>query len=373
MSSARRLPTNCPPNAIVFEGVAIPFFLESGKGWRIRKRSLHLSVDYSTGILERAPARRRALEWLEEQKNGKVKLSTDHLEDLVKAYLAMPRRASNTTAHNNITHLRAICRLALGRELRAVHVHEVRPTLWQEFMRKKCGGVLDLSTRRRNHISINTAVRSAASIFKTTLRPAYRRAGFHVPDDATEIEWLQELKRPPVEFDESDLLEAWKALPRGPLWAALGLARFAGLRKEEINACMGHWLVNRKGRWGVVVCDRPEEGFLCKTGLPRFSVVINADLLEYFKTVPAHQYVVPLPPGERDAWFKGSPQAWLRHYLGPRSAVAMPLHRLRGLYVDAVKALAETRLQEEAIKEASLAAGHTETTTTKQHYLSTPA
>jgi hypothetical protein len=372
MTIARRLPTDCPQD-LLFEGVSIPFFFEAGKGWRLRKRSIHLSVDYSTGILARAPARKAALKWLEEQREGKVKLSTTNLESLVQFYLTMPRRASNSTAHNNITHLRAICRMALGRELKSIHVHEVRPSLWQEFQRKKCGGVLDLSTRRRNHVSINTAVRSAASIFKATLRPAFRRAGFHVPDDATEIEWLQELKRPPVEFDETKLLEAWAALPRGPLWMALGLARFAGLRKEEINACCGGWLAERRGRWGIVVCDRPDEGFLCKTGEPRFSVILNAEVLKAMKKCKKDDYVVDLDPSERDFWFRGTPQTWLRTYLGPRSAVAMPLHRLRGLYVDAVKALAETRLQEEAIKEASLAAGHTGTATTKAHYLSTPA
>ena len=154
---------------------------------------------------------------------------------------------------------------------------------------------------------------------------------------------------------------------------ALGLARFAGLRKEEINACCGGWLAERRGRWGIVVCDRPDEGFLCKTGEPRFSVILNAEVLNAMKKCKKEDYVVDLDPSERDFWFRGTPQTWLRTYLGPRSAVAMPLHRLRGLYVDAVKALAETRLQEEAIKEASLAAGHTGTATTKAHYLSTPA
>lgn len=370
MTPARRLTTNCPPDALVFEGVRVPFFFEAGKGWRIRKRSLHFAVDYSTGIIDRAKARKRALAFLEEQRNGAaVKLSTSTLEDLVQCYLSMPRRASNVTANYNITQLRAICRTVLRRELKSIRVHEVRPDLWSRFMTIKCGGTLDLASRQLGNATINTAVRSAASIFKQTLRPGYRRAGFTIADDATEIEWLQELRRPPADLDETPLLQAWAQLPREALWWALGLARFVGLRKEEINACRGGWLEKRRGRWGLAVEDRPEEGFQCKTGVARFSVVLNAELLAALQALAPDELAVRLDSA-RDQWFKMVPQAWLRLYLGDRESVKKPLHRLRGLYLDEVRASAETRLQQAAVAEAAAAAGHTSTATTLAHYLS---
>lgn len=373
MTIARRLPTvaHDVPRAdyVLFEGVRIPFFFEHGKGWRIRKRSLHLSVDYSTGIIAAAPARKAALEWLAKQKNGAVKLTTQTLELLVACYLAMPRRASNTTAQESITFLRAVCRTVWDRELKSIRVHEVGPKLWQEYMRIRCGGELNLATRRQEHVTINSAVRKASMIFKKTLHPAYQREGFHIPADVTQIEWLQELKRPPKALPEQDLLKAWADLPRGPLWMAVGLARFAGLRKEEINACRGSWLEKRGERWGLVVCDRPDEGFWCKTGWPRFSVILHPEVLAALQAAGAEDYVVELK-GSRDQWFKGVPQAWLRAYLGERKDVSMPLHRLRGLYLDAVRASAEARLQHAAIEEARDAAGHTSSETTLKHYLS---
>lgn len=375
MRNARRLPTDCPPDCLVFEGVRIPFFLEPGKGWRIRKRSVHLTVDFSTGIVARAPAIKRAREWLDDWRAGREvrRGAWRSVADLLEMYLRMPRRASDATAHYNVTQFKAIVRLVFGKEPDRVRDTDLGPEMWLRFQAGKLGVErVDFSKRAANHVSINTAVRSAASVVKKNLWPAYERAGFRLAPDLLSIEWLQELRKPKREVSEVELLKAWRALPHGALWMAVGLARFAGLRKEEVAACRGSWLEQQRGRWGVVVCDRPEEGFLCKTGEPRFSVLLNGEILDALRSMEsAADLAVALPLGQsRERWFRQVPQDWLRLYLGDRDAVKKPMHRLRGLYLDEVRALAETRLQEAAIAEAQEAAGHTSAEVTKRHYLS---
>ncbi len=382
MLSARQLPTTDRDpahgdrtwgpgaNSVLFEGLRIPFFLEPGKGWRIRSRSVRFPVDYSTGIFDRAKAKRAALAFLEEKRAGGTRLTARSLEDLVACYLALPRRTADRTALYNITQLRAVCRVALRKELKSVRVHEVRPELWQRYMAARLGGRLDFSARNALNVTLNTAVRAAASIFKQTLRAAYARAGFEIPADATTIEWLQELRRPRRDFDESGWLRAWEALPWGPLKMALGLARWAGLRRNEIQGCRAHWLEHHRGRWGIVVCDRPEEGFFCKTGEPRFSVLLSGPIIEKLQAIPPDDWAVDLP-GTRSRWFARVPQQWLREWIGGRDVAMKPLHKLRAWYLDEVMASAERRLQEEALAEAAAAGGHTSTRTTRQHYLKT--
>lgn len=119
-------------------------------------------------------------------------------------------------------------------------------------------------------------LRMACSIFIDRLRPGYEEHGVILPPDCTRVGWLPVLKSGPKEAKSADLVEAWGSLvtnsrtdfrsanataevlhPKGrgtvcqlagktdasrddiALWFAIGLARFAGLRRGEIEACRG--------------------------------------------------------------------------------------------------------------------------------------
>lgn len=181
---------------------------------------------------------------------------------------------------------------------------------------------------------------------------------------------------PPSVVDDAELLKAWAALKETDhsLWLVIGLARFAGLRREEITHCRGGWIEEQNGVVSIALRDRPEEKWWTKTGKPYRAQVINAELAEWLIAVrdfePLDKLVVPDPASgfDRGRWFERAPQQWL-HDNGVASL--KPLHRLRGLYADHIARLTSDAVTARlaAVRAAQQNLGHTSSETTEKHYL----
>lgn len=339
-------------------------------GWRIRSRARGDEFDWFFPACSAAKARSLALERFEgEAVTLRPPSSTATLEDVASAYLEMPKKAGEASAYNNVTRLRSVVRLALGKELGRVFVTEAGPKLWNAYMAAKQGGKLDLAKRRLENAAINAAVRGAASMFIPRLRPGYRERGIAIPDDATVIQWLPTMKLPKPQAADVAMIEAWREMPRDALFWAVGLARFAGLRQQEASGCQRDWIIEDRGGIFVEMRDRPEQGWLSKTGEIYRARIINPAFAAELLVMPPG-LIVHTPPGmSRLHWFRFYPQEWLKPFTG---AARMPLHRLRGLYADDVKRITEDAVAAHlaGVKAASEALGHTSTATTERSYLS---
>lgn len=326
------------------------------------------AVDYRTGTHNLTEAKRRAKEWLSKAVVTHSRRGGGSLETLTEIYLQTPKRTKEHVARSNASRLRSICRAVLGRELDNVTCREVTPELWRRYQQialDRAGRRFDLATRYRENIAINSAVRAACCLFLPALRRAYQAAGLDVRPDAAEHATLPTPYVPPAVADDAALLAAWQKLTDRRLWLAIGLARFAGLRRDEIaNARVG-WIEGD----AITLRDRPEENFWTKTGKPYRAQIINADLLEYLTALTNRDsFIVPDPPCARAKWFIATPQAWLRRH---GFAHRQPLHRLRGLYADDVARITADAVTARlaAVRAAQAALGHTTPAVTEKHYL----
>jgi len=322
-------------------------------------------------------AKERALQWLQEHEGvSEPKKGGGNLDALTQLYLSAPKTAADRAAKVNVYRLRTICRKSLGRELDAVTAREVGPDLWVAYQRAcitDLGGKLDYATRRRENITINSAIRLARSIFIPPLIRIYEKAGFSFRSDCNEtVMRLPEPEITPAKIDDTSMLTAWAKLRKADiaLWLVVGIARFAGLRRDEIKACRAGWLEGGD----IVLRDRPEEGFQTKTGKSWRAPVINPELRAYLEdfaaTNPPDTPVVPDPKMQMRAWwFERVPQDWLKKH---GIIDQKPLHRLRKLYADHQRELMHELLDREAkgVKAAQDALGHTTPATTKRSYLS---
>ena len=133
--------------------------------------------------------------------------------------------------------------------------------------------------------------------------------GLGVNADAARSTLLPEPWLPPPAVDEAALLSAWRELQSGsPLWLALGLARFAGLRRDEISAMQRGWIVQRGSTVLVELRDRPEDGWWTKTGKPYLAPVIDGDLAAALIAAPPGAIIQTPPDITRDVWFLRTPQ-----------------------------------------------------------------
>lgn len=360
-------------------------------GWRIRSRRIGNEIDWQFPACGIGTAKELALARFQSTAPVLVKADAT-LQDVVDSYLKMPKRSGAKASYNNTTRLAAIVRLALGKELNRVFATEVGPTLWAAFMAAKLpDGKLDLSTRRAGNAAINSAVCSAVAIFTKKLRPKYLEQGIEIPEDASMVEWLPEMKLPKPPADDTAMQKAWKALRsskvspatdtetqknerdhKRAMYDTIGLARFAGLRKTEIAHCQRHWIIVKNGSAYIDVRDRPEEGYLHKTGESYKAIIIHPAFASELLMRPKG-LIVRMPPRirSREEWFERKPQAWVKPFTGKAKK---PLHRLRSLYAEDVKTLTENAMaaSQAGIKAASEALGHTSTRTTTESYLSKP-
>lgn len=345
------------------------------QGWRLRSRAKMRGVDFRTGTHNLPEAKRRAKEWLNKAVVMHSRRGGGSLEALIEIYLATPKRAKAHVARSNVSRLRSICRAVLQRELDAITCREVSPELWQRYQRialERAGRKFNFATRYRENIAINSAIRAACSLFLPALRRVYQSAGLDVRPDAAEHVTLPAPYAPPVAADDSGLLKAWRSLDDRRLWLTIGLARFAGLRRDEIAHARVGWIEGD----AIALRDRPEENFWTKTGKPYRAVIINAELLQWLNLARGlnlpDSFIVPDPPCARAKWFIGAPQAWLRkHGFTHRQ----PLHRLRGLYADDVARLTADAVTARiaAVRAAQEALGHTTPAVTERHYLTADA
>jgi integrase len=264
-------------------------------------------------------------------------------------------------------------RLVHGKELKNVPIAALSAKLWSEYQRlrlEQAGLPLDYSRRVTEAHSLNSAIRQAMSLVSRTSKVAYASHGIVLPSDAITVMQLPEPILTKTAANDEALVTAWRPLRDvdRPLWLALGLARFAGMRRDEIVNCRGKWIVTHEGVVSVELRDRPEDRYQTKTGRPYFAPILDAELASVLSSIEPEQFVVAPEGVSRTNWFIMTPQKWCRPYV---SDVQKPLHRLRGLYAvdlrirtrDAVAAaLAGT-------KAASAALGHTSTEMTERHYL----
>lgn len=351
--------------SVIHDGRRYPLVQSRGL-WRIRSRSKTHPLDVSLGIADLRVAKREALKILEG--TTKARPSAVTLEDLVSIYLATPKRTTDYAASVNVSRLRSLIRTVKRAELAEVSISELGPDLWTAYQAHKQGGKLDLTTRNPANVAINSAIRQARAIIAQKLHPAYKSAGVKLPDDALAVTWLPEPKRlikPPAA--DAAMIEAWRELPRGPLWFAIGLARFAGLRCAEIAAARTSWLLVEGKGVSVELRDRPEHGFYSKTGEEYTAPILDCELAAELQTLPDGKIIDASP-----RWFKRTPQSWARQFTG---AAKKPLHRLRGLYADDLAAVTRNAVlaRLEGVKAAASALGHTNDATTRQHYLSSDA
>lgn len=363
-------------------------------GWRLRSRARGDEIDWKFPHMSEAMAKEGALAKFEERAGSvRPKRGTPTLQDVVDVYLKLPKRSGEDASYNNTTRLTAIVRLALGKKLDRVFVHEVGPKLWAAYMAKRLPeGKLDLATRRPGNAAINSAVCSACAIFTKKLRPKFLDAGIEIPENASMVEWLPEMKVPKPPANDAAMQKAWKELraarkaPVGETipqqnermkklatYYTVGLARFGGLRQEEINFCQRSWIIVKKGCVFVNIHDRPEEGYLHKTGEPYLARIIHPGFAaELIGRQPG--FIVRMAPRirSRTEWFERTPQKWVKPFTGK---ARMPLHRLRGLYADDVKRITEDAMAAHlaGVKAASKNLGHTSTKTTEDAYLSEEA
>ena len=347
----------------------------------MRSRSRSHSVDVGLGTTDLREAKRIAVQHLENNQKKRRPRGSETVEDATKLYLEMPKKCSDIAADHNVGRLRVIIRYTLGKEMKDVRLSEIGPRLWRDYMAKKQAELikkatgsapakLDLATRRPENAAINSAVRQACSIFIPALRPVYAEHNMIVPDDACVVQWLPKTKAPPPTADVTNMDSNIRELIAfdSAMYCCLGLARWAGLRRSEIKACTRDWIIEDRGQVFVVLHDRPEEGYLTKTGAIYRAMVIDQQFAQHLLAVPAGMPIVNPDTTDRDGWFERDPQGWLRPFTGKAKK---PLHRLRGLYADDVKRITEDAIlaRAEAIKAASKALGHTSTATTEGHYL----
>lgn len=346
-------------------------------GWRVRSRSRHLAVDYSTNIMALKEAQAAARDYLDARQAKPLQIVTDKtLDDVVKVYRILPKKAGAAAEKIACYALAGVVRLVTGKELSQVSAGQVNAKFWLSYIAKRQGfTVAKLGQRAPQNAAINSAMRNAAAVFKPSLRPLYAEHGVTFPDDVTTLQLLPVIKgrKPAAKVDE--LTKAWAALPQGSaMWWAIGLARFAGLRRAEIMHASASWVETDGAATFVRIRDRPEEGYLNKTGEDYRAVVIDQALALALRSAPPG-LLVPPPnepsqgrPKTRKEWMEHRPQAWCRPFVG---GVSKPLHRLRGLYADDLAKLTADAVQGRLAGEraAADALGHTSTATTRNHYL----
>lgn len=372
------------PHEITHDGRKYPLLWER-RGWRLRSKSKKRPVDFRTGALNITEATRRAKEWLVQHAGNPVvaRRGGGSLESLVDTYKATPKRTQERVARNNISRLRTICKTVFKRPLDKVTCREVSPDLWQAYQRAALvekGHEFNLVTRYRENISINAAVRAARCLFLPALLRAYKTAGLDVRPDAGQAVMLPVPFVPRPTVDDGKLVACWNALIVGALWLTVGLARFAGLRREEISHCRGGWIEIQDGAVSIYLRDRPEEKWWTKTGKPYRAQVINDELAEWLRRFKSGNgsetlLIQEWPRGatnhkmKRHRWFEREPQRWLETCGVPIKGKR--LHRLRSLYADALLKLTADAVTARlaGVKAAQDSLGHTVRETTERYYL----
>jgi integrase len=372
-TSARNAPEAARCHSVTFQGRKYPLVKEKSGTWRMRSRSRSHPIDAGLGTSDLRAARQIALDLLSgTTAHQPRKPSSKSLEDVAQVYLSMPKRCGQKAAKLNVGQLRAVCRTVYAKELAKLTLEDVGPKLWRDFQAAKQGGKLDLSTRRRENIAINSAVSMARSLFIAKLRPEYAEHGIQLPADASLAVNLPTPSLLPSPADDAGFCQWFEdcSTPHDALWLAAGLARFAGLRRSEIAALTPAWIVQSNQTFYVQMGDRAE--YLTKTGQVYRAPILRASLAQHLLALPFDRPAVQPETADRRTWIERTLPGILKRWTGK---ARKPTHRLRGLYADDVARIyagaREAALA--GIQAASQALGHTSTETTTQHYLTPDA
>lgn len=372
-------------DTIIVRGREFPLYKESSTGyWRIRKRTADVSINKSTRISDLAEARKWARVFIERELNNSYRLATGGhtLEEVVTAYLSFPKATRDYVAEANVARLRTVVREATSKELWEVRVKDIGPRLWEQYAASRHGGKLDLSTPRRENIGIMSALRSAASVFARKLDRRYKDAGIFLDfANMRDLPFLPILhaQRQPVSAEGlQTLTAAWRDLKQtNPLlYTTIGLALHAGLRASEIAAARRNWVETDGSAVRVVLRDRPEEGFRTKGKVDSSAwvsgLVLDIEFAAHLLSLP-DGLLVPVQ-GSKAWFFKTVVNQWVRQFIS-REMDGKGLHRLRGLYADAIKTRFESQIlaRTASIDAARLALGHTSPAITLRHYLTPDA
>jgi integrase len=215
-------------------------------------------------------------------------------------------------------------------------------------------------------------MRLAVSVFHKGLQEGYKRAGIVIDFDSIhKVQWLPEIPARLAVLEkenESAFMASLPALKEAnrPMWRAIMIARYAGLRSKEIKHARKSWLVKGATGWQFQIQDRPEDGFWHKTGEFYVAPILSTELEEDLLACP-DGLLVPFE-GYRDAFFNKACNQWLRQFI-PRPNKG--LHRLRALYLEHLKnaTVLSVKAEQAGIEAARQAAGHTTAKTTTTHYL----
>jgi hypothetical protein len=372
----KELPKNCQrqkrqtDNFIIWKGRKLRLQRQGNGVWRLRVRTADLKFDFCTGSPHLPLAKEIARTALVDgQCRPVVGKSQGSLEEVAGIYLSTPKRVCTEAAKSNVGRLRKIVEEVLGKTLSEVKAASFSPQVWSDYHRLKRGPGYDYAKRVRENIAINAAVRAARSVLIRRMRPFYVAAGIHLRNDVDVVTWLPEPTLIRDAFDDGAMLRAWHELPREDVakWLGIGLARFAGLRRDEISFCQRDWVIEVNGTVKIELCDRPEIGYQTKTGESYRAMVINPELGAVLLALPAGPIVQPATT-DRRRWLERELQGWLRPFTKARK----PLHRLRGLYADDVARLTQVAVEArlEGVRAAADNLGHTTTRTAQRHYLS---
>lgn len=363
-------------------------FKEAVSGrWRVRKRTEDVYIDKSTGCTELTEARRWAKVYIEKVLGNAYRLATGGhtLEEVAQAYLSFPKPVRPYVADANVARLRSIVQVAMGKELHEVRARAVTYRLWEDFISVKHGGRVDLSTPRRENISIMGAIRSACSVFPKKLDHRYAEAGINL--DFANLRRVPSLPVVSVARHAlpdgclDRLLEAWNLLKTSEsasdraIYTTVGLALHAGLRSSEIAAAQKHWLAASGTEIKVVLKNRPEEGFRTKTDSQSLEhswlsgLVIDLGFAFHLMSLPEGK-LVQYPQSSEDWFFNSVVNRWIRQFI-TKEMDGKGLHRLRAEYANLVKLKYGDRIlaNQVGIDAARLALGHTTSGTTLRHYL----
>jgi hypothetical protein len=364
---------------LLWEGRRLPMQL-TPSGWRLRARSRHLTVDYCTGIQSLKLAQDAARRHLDERKAGALVVKSGQtLADVVRVYRELPKLAGLAAEKISIYRLTSVVRLVTGKELAHVDATAINAKFWLAYIAKRQGRTVpDIASRAPINSAINSAMRAAAAVFKPRLQPLYAEHGIIFSPDVTAIQWLARMKLPKPKAKVDELALAWSTLHGADqaMWWSVGLARYAGLRRDEVAHATAAWVEIDGAATYIRVCDRPDEDWNSKTGENYRALVIHPALAAALRAAPAGLLVPdparhgrPCRPMTRQGFFKSAVQAWCKPFTG---AATKPMHRLRGLYADELAKLTEDAVKArlEGQRAAAAALGHTTTATTVNHYLS---
>lgn len=358
----------------------------------MRRRDVRVSESLGTPDLTEAKAEAARRYSGKAEARERMRGGGATLTEILAAYREMPKRCSERTAEANAQRLLKIVQVAWERKPEDVRASDLNERLWEDYAaaRQRKGlklRSLDISTRRAENRGINAAMRMAVSVFHEGLERYYERADINLDFEAARrVPWLPVIapKVQPLAHESLEMLDRSLAAIKDtdrPLWRAVMIARHAGLRSKEINAARKSWLVhNKAGTLCFEIRDRPEEGFMHKTGEEYRAPILSTELMQDLLACPDDGPLVPVLPVvdaerdrlTRDHFFRKTCNNWLRAH-----GIARPhkgMHRLRALYAETLRDLtANLRLANDAGTEAAQEAlGHTSDKTTKNHYLTQP-